>query len=473
MTGLAYGDVALGDRELTTAIDRLAATLTVASGDRVAVVAPNAPALVIGLLATWRRAAVAVPLSTRLRGFELRRAFTDCAPSAAVCVAVHSGFDVGKAIAGIATDVPSMSQTVIVDELGTVVGTDTVGDGIPSPPAPPEQAAIMYTSGTTGEPKGAVLSHTALSAFAESVVELLGDGADATHGLVPPASHTFGLGCLLGAMAAGATTVLIDATTSVGPLLEALRLHRAQLLHGTPALFGRLVRAGAELPVRGGFVAGSACPPAVLETLDDRGVRLLNTYGMSEIGAASSCRADDPPATRYRTAGRALPGYELRERDGQIEVRSAYIADGYHGRPWGPDELTGDGWLRTGDLGRLDPAGNLMIDGRAKEVVQVGGFNVFPAEVESFLVTHPSIGQAAVIGSPHAVLGEALEAFVVPAGDASLTPSDVVRFARAGIAGYKVPYKVHVIGELPLLPSGKPDRRELARRGEREQAVRR
>jgi acyl-CoA synthetase (AMP-forming)/AMP-acid ligase II len=174
--------------------------------------------------------------------------------------------------------------------------------------------------------------------------------------------------------------------------------------------------------------------------------------------------------------GRPLDGYEVRiarehagsrsageeQAPGEVQVRSRYLPDGYHGRAWGEQELAGDGWFRTGDLGHLDGAGNLTIAGRAKEVVNVGGFNVFPAEVESFLLTHPAIEQAVVVGVPHPAMGEALAAFVVAAPNETLEPREVVRFAREGIAGYKLPYAVQVLEVLPLLASGKPDRRALA-----------
>ncbi len=150
-------------------------------------------------------------------------------------------------------------------------------------------------------------------------------------------------------------------------------------------------------------------------------------------------------------------------RSAKSRCVAPYVTAGYHGRPREQDEAFDGEWFRTGDLGGIDAAGNLTIAGRAKEVVQVGGFNVFPAEVESFLLTHPGIGQASVIGVPHAAMGETLHAFVVPSPEAALAGRDVVSFARAGIAGYKVPYGVSVLPELPLLASGKPDRRELAR----------
>jgi long-chain acyl-CoA synthetase len=303
-----------------------------------------------------------------------------------------------------------------------------------------------------------------------------------------PASHAFGLACLLAGVGAAGTAVLLDGGNAVASVVATLREGRAEVLHGTPTLFAALLRAGATVPARTGFTAGSSCPAHVLRDLEDRGLSLLNLYGMSEIGAATCCRDSDPAAVRHGTVGRPLPGYEIRiargasasdepEADagtplaartgtsetGEIQVRSAVIATGYHRRPWGPEDVTEQGWFRTGDLGSLDPQGNLLITGRTGDVVHVGGFNVFPAEVEAFLTSHPSIEQAVVVGIEHAVHGEALRAYVVPAAGTSLRERDVIAYARAGIAGYKVPYSVLLLEEIPMLASGKPDRSALLR----------
>ncbi len=468
---LAYGETTLTFRELSGAADRLADAVQARPGERVAIVAPNAPALVIGLFAAWRMDAVAVPLSARLRRFELERAFGDAAPAAVVSVAADRGYPLAKVIAALAQRSSTLRSRIVVDELGEVVQASRVQPRTRGTPTEAGTAAILYTSGTTGEPKGALIPRPLADAMAYNLAEVLGENAGAPYGLPVPASHAFGLGCLLCGVVAGATAILVEPTTSLDPLVSALRRHAALVLHGSPALFGRVQRLRAELPVRGGFVAGSWCPPGVLETLDGRGIRVLNLYGMTEIGAATSCRRGDPPQTRYRTVGRALPGYEVRVAGAEIQVRSSYLPTGYHGRPWNSETLADDSWFRTGDLGELDDAGNLIISGRAKEVIHVGGFNVFPGEVESFLLTHPEIAQAAVIGVPHRVMGEALQAFVVPAPGGTLDPRDVTRFARGGIAGYKVPYSVQIVDELPLLPSGKPDRRALAKAGNRDQMV--
>jgi acyl-CoA synthetase (AMP-forming)/AMP-acid ligase II len=492
---LAHGDTTLTFGELAAAADRLAAALTVAPGDRVVIVAPNVPALVVALVATWRVGAVAVPLTARLRRFELERVLTDAEPVAAVSIGAHAGFAVADELRTLAESTPNVRTAIVVDELGELThqwrrpqpGGDRVGDA--KPVLQPSPAAILYTSGTTGEPKGALVSHGLAVAMAHNLADVLGDDAGAPFGLVVPASHAFGLGCLLAGIVAGAEAVLVDATASLDPLVRALDRHDARVLHGSPALFGRLLRSSTELSLRAGFTAGSLCPPDTLESLDRRSMRVLNLYGMTEIGGAACCRRDDPAQIRYHTVGRALAGYELRiapggsdrapapapapapDAVGEIQVRSRYLPSGYHRRPWTEAEAAGE-WFRTGDLGTIDSAGYLTISGRAKEVVHVGGFNVFPAEVESFLLTNPAIAQAAVIGVPHPVLGEALRAFVAPVPGTPLDPRDVIRFARAGIAGYKVPYAIQILDELPLLASGKPDRRELARTASPQEAVR-
>jgi acyl-CoA synthetase (AMP-forming)/AMP-acid ligase II len=468
---VAHEDAVLTFRELADAADALAADLQVDAGERVAVIAGNVPALVIGMLAVWRAGAVAVPLSARLRRFELERAFGDADPVAAVSVRAAGAFQVAEEVADVARRSPAVRTLVVVDELGAVLDRSPLAAATDSLPSGIELAAVLYTSGSTGEPKGGLVTHPLARAMAVNLAELLGPDAAAPYGLIVPASHAFGLGCLLAGLAAGACAVLIDSTASLEPLLRAVDRHDTRVMHGSPALFRRLLRAPSALSLRAGFTAGSHCPPDVLVAHDERGARLLNLYGMTEIGAASSVRRDDPPETRYTTVGRALPGYELRTVDNEIQVRSDYLPDGYHGRSWGPDEFTDDGWFRTGDVGELDGEGNLTIAGRSKEVAHVGGFNVFPAEVESFLLGHPSIGAAAVIGVPHDVLGETLKAFVVPASAEAIDPREVIRFARAGIAGYKVPYAVEVLDELPLLPSGKPDRRALAAASARTEVV--
>lgn len=447
-------------------------------GDRVAIVAPNAPSLVISMFAAWRAGATVVPLSARLREYELRRVLADAKPAAVVSIAGHQGYSFAEVIPSLLPSLPTVRGCLLVDEAGDVV-EEVAGTLGAEPPAPlaHEVTAILYTSGTTGEPKGALVTGGCAGAGARALVERLELSALDECLLVIPASHAFGLACLLAALSCGACVVLVEGTFSLDALLGPLKARGAGILHGSPALFARLLRSAPESlsGVRTGLVAGAPCPAALLEQLDEAGPRILNVFGMTEIGAASACSAGDPPELRHTTVGRPLPDYEFRAvgasapgEHGEIQVRGPHVTPGYLDRPEQTAEAFDDGWFRTGDLGTVGEDGYVRIAGRAKELVNVAGFNVFPAEVEGFLLTHPDVEQAVVMGRPHEKMGEVLEAFVVARPGAVLEPAAILRFARARISGYKLPYSIRVVSELPLLPSGKPDRAALAAAGGRE-----
>jgi fatty-acyl-CoA synthase len=437
----------------------------------VAVVAPNSPALVVALFAAWRAGTVPVPLNARLREYELRQVLGDCEPAAVVTIGTHGGYAFADVLGALLPELPSVRGALALDAAGAVERELPGQPGAAPVAALPEGiAAILYTSGTTGAPKGVLVTADAAAAAAGSLAELLALSSEDAAVLVIPASHAFGLGCLLASLACGGAAVLVDSAFSFKPLLEAAEDGGVSILHGSPALFARLLAAApGGLPgIRGGFVAGAPSPRELLERLDAAGMGVLNVYGMTELGAATACRADDPAELRHTTVGRALPGYELRVsgggdgEPGELQVRGPYVTPGYLNRPAETAEALDDGWFRTGDLATIGADGHVTIAGRAKEVVHVGGFNVFPAEVEAFLVSHPGVAEAVVVGVPDERMGEALAAFVVPRAGARVEPAEVRRFARARIAGYKLPYAVEVLEELPLLPSGKPDRAALA-----------
>ncbi|MBA3260871.1 MAG: acyl--CoA ligase [Thermoleophilaceae bacterium] len=471
---LIFGDRRLDYAALSTEVDRLADRLGALAtrGERVALIAPNVPALVIAMFASWRLGAVAVPLNARLREYELRQVLADAEPAAIVSLDTHQGYSFADAISSLMPHLPTVRGCLLLDAEGRA-GDERKGAARASaaPELPPDVIAVLYTSGTTGRPKGALVTLGSAEASAEALAERLAlTPADVTA-LVVPASHAFGLGCLLAALAAGSCTVLVDAGFSLDPVRVAMREHGASVLHGSPALFARLLATERDLfaQVRTGFVAGAHCPPVVLERLDEAGPMILNLFGMTEMGAAAGCRSDDAPELRHKTVGRPLPGFEFRaaggsapDDPGELQVRGPHVTPGYLGKP---DETAAafDGdWFRTGDLGTIDELGYVRVAGRAKEVVHVAGFNVFPAEVEAFLLTHPDVAQAVVVGVPHEKMGEVLAAYVVPSPGADLTPGALLRFARPRIAGYKLPYAISVVDELPLLPSGKPDRVALA-----------
>lgn len=482
---LALWGTEMSFREVDAAAGRLASRLG-APGERVGVLAPNVPALVIAMLACWKAGAIAVPINARSREYELRRLLLDAQTAVVIAVAAYRGYSFTSVLRAILPEIPSVRVCLMVDPFGdveeVVPGPGTVTE-IETLSA--DIAAILYTSGTTGEPKGALVLHRRESEGARVLAEILGlTPADVTV-LAIPASHAFGLTCLLAAIAAGSCAVLVDSTFSMDPLFRAIDRYDATILHGSPALFASFLGAAATeaRSIRTGFVAGAACPPRILAQMDDRDVRLLNLYGMTEIGAATCCRMNDPPGLRYETCGRPLPGFEFRvvpphpgaagRLDGQVtgagevQVRGPSVLPGYLDRPESDIETFDDGWFRTGDVGSFDAGGNLMISGRLKEIITVSGFTVFPAEVEGFLQTHPDVVEAAVVGIPHDTMGEVPAAFIVVGEGSSLTAPALLQFARAQIAGYKLPYTIQFVSELPRLPSGKLDRHLLRRLADR------
>ena len=466
---IAYGETALTYAELDAAIDRLAGRLVEAAegeslqGARIAVVAPNAPALVVALFGIWRLGAVAVPLSARLREHELTQILADAEPVVVLSVRAHLGYAFTELLHRLLPDLRCTRSCVFLTSAGEPEADERRRGSATTTALEPDIAAVLYTSGTTGTPKGALVTHEREVTGPRELASVLGVTPQDSVLLAVPASHAFGFTCLLAAVAAGAKAVLVDSTTTIRPLLTALERERTAVLHGSPTLFSALLNSSPEAlgRVRAGFVAGAAPPPELQRRLDEAGV--LNLYGLTETGAVTCCRPDDPPERRRTTAGRPLAGVELRVEDGELQIRGGGVMRGYLGRPEETAATFADGWFHTGDLADIDD-GYLRISGRLKELVHVGGFNVFPAEVEAVLALHPDVLQAAVVGVDDERMGEALRAYVVPRPGSPLTTAALLGFARGRIAGYKLPYAITFLSELPLLPSGKPDRRALAAR---------
>ncbi len=456
-------------RDLDGLVERLGQTFRRAAsgaelhGGRIAFVAPNTPLLVAGLFAAWRLGAVAVPLSARLRERELEQMLSDAEPLVVCSVPAHMGYSFAELLPRLLPGLPSVRTCLLATAAGEIEA-ELDGEGSAEPePLGEEIAAILYTSGTTGIPKGVLVKHVRETDGARFLGGFLGLGPDEPTALIVPISHAFGLTCMLTTIAAGAEGILVESTFSPAPLLSALEARRATVLHGSPSLFVSLLKTRPEgiAGLRTGLVAGAPSPPEMLERLDSLGMRILNCYGLTESGAATCCLPDDPPERRFATCGQAVPSYELRITDGELELRGPYLTPGYFRRSEETAQAFRDGWFRTGDLATLED-GYLRIVGRAKEIVHVGGFNVVPAEVEAVLLAHPDVANAAVIGVPDERMGEALKAFVAVRPGSDLTAAALVGFARSRIAGYKVPYAIEMLPELPLLPSGKPDRKTLA-----------
>ena len=338
--------------------------------------------------------------------------------------------------------------------------------------SPDDPAYVLYTSGTTGRPKGAVLSHASNLSCVENLRRSWAVGRGDRSYAILPFCHIFGLnGGFLIATYAGATTVIAN-HFDAEQMLHTLQSERITCLPGPPTIFQAILahprRAEFDLSaLRAAFLASTVLPESLLRAILDHGLAatIATGYGLTEGGPVALSRPGDDPSVIATTAGVVGRGVELKIVDdagtelplgepGEILVRSPMNMLGYLDDP---EQTTAafdaDGFLLTGDVGTLDADGYVRVTDRKKDVFLVGGFSAYPAEIERMLARHPAVGQVAVVGAPDERLGEVGVAFVVPASGQTVDPNDVIAFAREAMANFKVPRQVVVVDELPMTSS--------------------
>jgi long-chain acyl-CoA synthetase len=364
-----------------------------------------------------------------------------------------------------------------------VVDLDDRGGGIDEAPSAAEDCAVIcYTSGTTGHPKGARLTHanfrSNLEAFGSlRLLEVTAD--DVLLGLLP-FFHIFGLNVILNTAARQAATVLAVQRFSPTGTLEALAEHRVTIAYGAPPVFGAWTAVPPELvprlPALRAAVSGAdALPVRTWQRFAEGfGVEIMEGYGLTETAPVLTSNAASP-AVRPGTVGHPLPGVRLRVVDplrrdlgtdevGEILASGPNVFEGYHEAPEATAEVLQDGWFATGDLGAVDASGYLRIAGRLKDMVIVSGFNVYPREVEDALRSHPGVAEAAVLGVPDERTGERVVAFVVPLGGADPDADAVLDHCRERLARYKIPREIRFVPDLPRVSTGKVSRQLLLER---------
>lgn len=444
---LASGDIAIGYDELgrlaIEAAGRLRA-MGVAAGDRVALWAPNSVEWVAIALGAERVGAVLVPLNTRLADPEIEWQLGLARPKLAI------GSD------ELAARAPAGARWVPFERWRRM----EPGDGSPARAGDEDDAAIVFTSGTTGRPKGAVLTrgNRAASARAAAGVLPLAPGDRWLASL--PFFHVGGLGILQRCLSSGAC-VQLPASFSAEDLARAVDDTPVTHLSVVDATLRRVIegRGGRPLParVKAAVVGGGPVSPALVEGCPVA----LATYGLTESCAMATLVRPGAGREERLTAGRALPGIELRiAEDGVIEVRGPVVMRGYLDDPAASAAAIRDGWLRTGDLGEIDARGNLVVLARRDDLIVSGGENVYPAEIEQALLAHPDVADALVVGVPDARWGSVPLAVVVARGPA---PPDLGAFLASRLARYKQPRIVHV-RKIPRLANGKPDRAAVRER---------
>jgi acyl-CoA synthetase (AMP-forming)/AMP-acid ligase II len=422
------------------------ADLGIGKGDRVAIWAPNSAEWIVAAFGLLTAGGVLVPVNTRFKPDE---AGDIVVRSGVKAVLVQKGF--------LGQDYSAPAGTPVID-----LKSDFLSSGSPfeRPVSGTDISDIIFTSGTTGRPKGAMMNHRQTLRMYEEWATL----ADLREGdrylQINPYFHTFGLKAGLVTSFLRGATMLPVAVFDVDSVVELIERERVTMLPGPPTLYHSLLTIGdkAKLSTLRAGVTGAADIPVELVHRIHGELpfqTLMTGYGLTEAGNVTLSRPGDSFEDVATTAGLPCADVEVSiGEDGEVLVRGYGVMQGYLDDPIATAEaIDVDGWLHTGDLGDFDEAGRLRIVGRKKDMFIVGGFNAYPAEIEGFLITHAAVAQAAVIGVPDERLGQVGKAFVVrksPVGD-----QELIEWCRAHMAGFKVPRSVEFLDALPLNATGK------------------
>jgi long-chain acyl-CoA synthetase len=455
------------------------ASLGVQPGDRVVLLCGNGRYFVLAYLATLGLGAVAVPLNPTSPAPEIEREIAKV--GASVVVVEPASAHAWKAVDR--SRVPTVASVVATDS-GTIDGAcdlDVLLNVAPRPVVEVDAdtvAVLMFTSGTAGAPRAAMLSHGNLLANLQQgrSANVQIDAHDVVYGVLP-LFHIFGLNVVLGlSLARGATVVLVqrfDPSTA----LDTIRDRQVTVVPGAPPLwlaFSHFDEAPADsfASVRLALTGAARMPEEAMRRLKERfDLDICEGYGLTEAAPVVTSSAGMP--LKYGSVGKVLDGIDVRLVDeagddvvqgdsGEIWVKGANVFRGYFADPEQTAKvITADGWLRTGDIGTVDDDGYLYLVDRAKDLIIVSGFNVFPAEVEEVLAEHPGVAEVGVVGVPHPHSGEAVKAFVVAEAGVSLDEDQLIDWCSDHLARYKCPSKILFVDELPRNVSGKLLRRSL------------
>jgi malonyl-CoA/methylmalonyl-CoA synthetase len=461
-------------RDLDRASARIAnllGSLGLPPASRVAVQVEKSVEALLLYLGVLRAGHVFLPLNTAYQAAEIDYFIGNAEPAVVVCSKKNFGWVSRLAFQHGTTHVFTLDD----DRTGTLLDRAAfhADEHTPAPKTADDLAAILYTSGTTGRSKGAMLTHGNLLSNAETLKAYWGwqPGRDVLiHAL--PIFHVHGLFVAShGALLAGSKMLWFS---KFDPKAILRRLPEATVFMGVPTLYVRLLgEAGLTKDACRNmrlFISGSA--PLLIETFNDwrerTGHTILERYGMSEtVMLTSNPYRPEDGERRGGTVGFPLPGVSLRVRGdkgealpageiGGIEVKGPNVFAGYWRMPEKTkEEFTADGWFKTGDVGKLDADGYVTIVGRSKDLIITGGYNVYPAEVEGYLNELPGVAESAVIGVPHPDFGEGVIAVVVPRPGASVDGTRLISTLKTQIAAFKVPKQLFVVDELPRNTMGK------------------
>jgi long-chain acyl-CoA synthetase len=445
-------------------VRRAAATLRgrgVSAGDVVAIMLPNTAEFVVSLFAAWRLGAAVTPINPSLRPAEVRYQLDDAAATVLVAE-TFPAFDAGPA---------------------AVVQTDELERGEPTSDTPRHGqdtlALLIYTSGTTGRPKGVMLDHANLNAMCRSVIDaFMLTGADHSL-LILPLFHVNGIvaGTLSPLLAGGRATVA--GRFRVDTFFERIEQSRATYFSAVPTIYTMLCGLPASVKPDTSSVRFAACgaAPASVELLDQfesrYGIPIIEGYGLSEGSCASTVNPLDGKR-KAGTVGLPLPGQTIRLVDaagqpvpegqpGEVVIQGPNVMKGYLNRPEETAKTIVDGWLHTGDIGRFDEDGYLILVDRAKDMIIRAGENIYPREIETVVHQLPQIAEAAVVGRANPVYGEEPVLFVSLHPGKTLRTDLIREHLRDSLSKYKLPVQITIVDEMPKNAIGKIDKPRLRR----------
>ena len=462
--------------------------LGVQPGDRVAIWAPNTWEWVVALGGLHTAGAVLVPLNTRFKGQEAGYILAKSGAKMLLTVTDFLGTDYVEMLDAERQHLPTLEHVIIIRGPAsgdTLAWSDFVGQGQSvreedvdarvAAVAPDDISDILFTSGTTGRPKGAICTHAqALRAYTDWA-DVVGLRAGDRYLIVNPFFHAFGYKAGIVASLVTGATILPHAVFDAAAVFERIPADRISMLPAPPALYQTLLNhpdldkhdmSSLRLAVTGAAVIPVELVKKMRDVLGFETV--ITGYGLTEAcGIATMCRHDDNPETIATTSGRAIPGVEVQVVDdngkevargdaGEIVVRGYNVMVGYYDEPAETKAtIDVDGWLHTGDIGVMDDRGYLRITDRKKDIFIVGGFNAYPAEIENAMLAHDDVAQVAVVGVPDQRLGEVGAAFVVPKAGRTVDPEKLISWCRERMANFKVPRRIEVVEALPLNAAGK------------------
>src|SRR5215469_11574139 len=447
------GDLRLTFSELVSRVRCAAGAFAeagVQKGDRVAIWAPNSAEWIIAAFGLLAAGGTLVPVNTRFKEAE---ASDIIGRSEAKLVLVQKGF--------LGLDFAAPGGVPVID-----IKSDFLGSGSPLERkiSGDDIADIIFTSGTTGRPKGVMMPHAPTLRLYSEWNELAGTREGDRYLIVNPFFHIFGLKAGVIASMIRGMTVYPFPVFDIDRVLSVVEKEKITVLPGAPTIYHELLaaqrRGGYDMSSLRVAVTGAADIPVELirrirEELPFQSI--MTGYGLTEAGTITASRQGDAFADIATTVGTPCDGFEMRiADDGEVLARGYSIMTGYFADPSATAEaIDSAGWLHTGDLGVLDGNGRLKIIGRKKDMFIVGGFNAYPAEIEGFLMSHPAVAQAAVIGVPDERMGQVGKAFIVLRPGSAIAEDELIAWAKTRMAGFKVPRSVKFIDALPLNATGK------------------